>query len=382
MALPSGRSLLAITECLLMDIYSIWLLLEDVCRLDSAICSKKFRPDFLRIVSFDLLLFLREGIDISNRSHPSTRNHRYLRLSALNWIRRRGIHLATLRLPPAIKIDEREQECICGAIVSLINSQRLVKLETIDFNGCSYLNYSDMAVFVINDCYKSLKCIDIKGIYFPFNLLTCSGLEAIATHGWFDTTMVPLFEKCRRLRRFALLDPAIYDLSDDTLRSIASHSRFIEHLNLGNCPTIRDGQLITIIRSCPLIRVFCIDNSNISDASVLAIGENLPGLRQICLRNNSIISSRAIETLASKCPMLESIDLTQCPNMGDTTLIKIADHCSAELQGLSVYRCHSVTAIGLAYVKAKCSKLRRVGVQPDVLNSLRERFPYLGWVPW
>ena len=141
-------ALLALVEYLLWDIYSIWLLLEDVCRLDSAICAKWLRPDFLRIISSDLLLFLREEICI-------------LGLGELNWIRKKGIHLASLRLPPTHEIDGKEQECICASIASLINSNSIIKLEMIDFNWCTYIKDADLAA-ILSKSFRSIKIIDIR----------------------------------------------------------------------------------------------------------------------------------------------------------------------------------------------------------------------------
>ena len=72
--LPPG-ALLAIADDLLAD-YTIWLLLEDVCRLDSAVCSKIWRPPLLRLVSTKVLRFLREEIDVLDRENLCTTTHR------------------------------------------------------------------------------------------------------------------------------------------------------------------------------------------------------------------------------------------------------------------------------------------------------------------
>ena len=100
---------LSIADDLLADIYTLWLLLEDVCRLDSAVCSKRWRPPFLRLVSTKVLRFLREEIDVLDGDNLCTTTHRELRLPALNWILKRGIHLASLRLPYDDEIDEEEK---------------------------------------------------------------------------------------------------------------------------------------------------------------------------------------------------------------------------------------------------------------------------------
>lgn len=373
-------ALLDIIEYLLWDIYSVWLLLEDVCRLDSAICVKGLRPDFLRIISSDLLLFLREELSIRAMVEVTEleRSHRVLGLAALNWIRKRGIHLASLRLPPTNKIDIREQECICAHVASLFNSNSIVKLEMIDFRDCTYLEYSNIPYLVIAECYSTVKSIDVTGIQLPFNVARCVGLEALATNGWFVATMVKIFEKCPKLRIFVRHE-TIFGLSNEIVQSIATHSHLIEHLDLGRCSTMTDGNIMTILGSCPLLQVFRIDESNITDAAVLAIATMLPGLKSIGLSNTFTITSRAVETLASKCHELESIDLSLCPNVGDRALVKIADHCP-RLKELSVDRCHQITGVGLGYMAALCLCLERVLIPSSVyVQSLCNLFPTVRW---
>ena len=75
--LPPG-ALVAIPDDLLADIYTIWLLLKDVCRLDSAVCSKIWRPPLLRLVSTKVLRFLREEIDVLDPENLCTTTHRAL----------------------------------------------------------------------------------------------------------------------------------------------------------------------------------------------------------------------------------------------------------------------------------------------------------------
>lgn len=77
---------------------TIWLRLDDIGRLDSALCSNKWRPPFLRLVSTKVLRFLREEIDVLDSTNLCSRKHKALLLPALAWILKRGIHLASLNL--------------------------------------------------------------------------------------------------------------------------------------------------------------------------------------------------------------------------------------------------------------------------------------------
>jgi hypothetical protein len=106
--LPLG-ALLDIDQGPLYDILTEWLLLEDECHLDSALCQKwrRRRAEFLALISTEVLLFNRQKIVVeSNESFT----HSPLSAAALRWILKRGIHLALLNLPADVRYPEYRQQ--------------------------------------------------------------------------------------------------------------------------------------------------------------------------------------------------------------------------------------------------------------------------------
>ena len=398
--LPPG-ALLAIIDDLLMDIYTIWLRLKDICRLDSAVCAKWLRPNFLRLVSAKVMLFLREKIDVLDHKSLTTTKHEALRLPALNWILKRGIHLATLRLPTIGDISRSEQECICAVLASILNIGLLEKVEVINFKGCDYLSY--ISSEIIDQSSKSLKSIDITGTpYFPRNIGYCEGLEAFAATCVLEQSIVAVIGSCKKLRMLVCSFGS--NLSDGTMQSLQVHGRQLEHVFLEGCYEMTDAAINRIVESCPMLRVFGIKDSMISDmtmislsklcpllesvhigrniqltdASVFALAEMLPGLTHIGLDYLNI-TRRSVEKLASKCKMLKFIDLEMSMNVNDMTLMNISDHCS-NLRELSVRLCPDVTGVGFGYLAAKCSKLEHVRTNNlTVLTSLRQLAPHVRW---
>ena len=127
-------------------------------------------------------------------------------------------------------------------------------------------------------------------------------------------------------------------------------------------------------------RMFLAECHNLTDAAVLAVAERLPGLTHIDLTSFGridAITSSAVETLASKCRELDYIRLSDCPNVSDAALMKIAEHCS-KLRELHVYET-AVTAAVLAKLAIKCSKLKTVWVDDDFIDSLSQIFPHVDW---
>jgi hypothetical protein len=394
--LPSG-ALLDIDQGPLYDILTEWLRMEDVCHLDSALCQKwrRRREEFLALLATKVLLFNREEIKVlvdPNQDDPFT--HRALGAAALSWILKRGIHLASLRLPYSRVTFSAEQESIRvesirEAVASLALHGHLDKLETIHLSYCSYIKDADLTS-ILSKCYSSVKSIDIRGCIHlnesaAAHIKRCTKLEAFTPKGNESAAdMVEIFKACRKLRKvdFGSLGPR---LTDEVVQSVAVDCPLLEHLGLGCCYAVMDAAIRKVAESCPLLQFVDLRHTNISDtdvvalcnhcpllkrmflgrcghltdAAVLVVAERLPGLTHIDLDGITAITSSALETLASKCRELEFIEISYCPNVSDATLAKIAEHCS-KLEELRV-RGTAVSSVGVAEVRSKCTKLKIVG---------------------
>jgi hypothetical protein len=309
-----------------------------VCHLDSALCQKRRRPEFLALISTKVLLFNREKIDVvAPFSHISTM-HRALGPAELNWILKRNIHLASLRL--SYHIGAAEQQIIRKTVASLALNGRLDKLETISLNECDYIKDADLAA-ILSKCYRSAKSIDLRGCGLFENtaahIKRCTKLEAFAANGNESMAeIVEIVQSCRKLRKINLWQIGD-DLTDEVVQSVAAHCPLLEHLDLG-CSQVSDAVIRTVAESCPLLQWLNLEDTNITDATVvslckhcpflkrlyldecrhltdaavLAVAGRLPGLTHIGLYDIDAITSSAVETLVSKCRELDFIDLVNC----------------------------------------------------------------------
>jgi hypothetical protein len=179
-------ALLDIDQGPFYDIITEWLPIEAVCALDSALCQKWRRAEFLELLKTKVLLFNREEISIFTEPLGDSLTHRALGLAALNWVLKRGINLASLQLPPTGLISPPEQQSIRDAVASLTPDGRLDKLETISLNECSYINDADLAA-ILSKCYRSAKSIDIQEceltVSSAVHIKRCTKLEAFASNG-------------------------------------------------------------------------------------------------------------------------------------------------------------------------------------------------------
>jgi hypothetical protein len=125
--LPPG-ALLDIADDLLYDIFTEYVQIEDMCRLDSALCQKSRRPEFLRLVSTKVLLFNREQINVMCPDILNTLTHNALGAAALNWILKRGIHLASVCLGDHGLESAEQAEAVYTALANLAYQGRLDKV--------------------------------------------------------------------------------------------------------------------------------------------------------------------------------------------------------------------------------------------------------------
>jgi hypothetical protein len=381
-----------------------------VCGLDSALCNKWRRAEFLELVSRRVLLFNREEIDVL-KLRLTTRVHNYLGAVALRWIQKRGIHLASLVLADSSDINAAEQQCIRESVASLALNGLLDKLETCDLNGCSYIKNADLAA-ILSKCYGSIKSMGIQDcgliVSSAAHIKRCTRLEAFDANGTESPAeMVAIFESCRKLRSVDLQDLG-HRLTDEVLFSVAAHFPLMERINIQCCNTVSDAAIRALAESCPLLQsIFLVDTAitdatvvtmcmrcpllkliyiggcdNLTDAAVLAVAERLPGLTEISLGGIDAITSSAVKVLVSKCRDLEVINMAYCPNINDGTLARIAEHCS-RLGELRINGCLNVTAVGLAEVATECARLHTVqignGLGEAAVAALREMFPHVVW---
>jgi hypothetical protein len=249
--------MLDIPDDLLYDIFTINLRMIDVCGLDSALCNKKRRPEFLRVVSTKVLLFNREYIDVVSRLENSCKNLP-LRSQQLAWILKRGINLASLQIRRYT--SDTENAKIRKAVASLVRNGQLDRLETIDAYFCSYIKDQDLAA-LLSTCNKSVKSIDLRTDHksglttsSAAHIKRCTRLEAFGAHGNESAAdLVDIFQACPKLRYVDL--QAFRGTSRGvTLMMIEEHCAKLEALEVAGCPSVSGAGLALVAKQCSKLK--------------------------------------------------------------------------------------------------------------------------------
>jgi len=133
-----------------------------------------------------------------------------------------------------------------------------------------------------------------------------------------------------------------FQITDDTLQSIAEHCTGLQSLSLNYCRLITDTGLITISEHCPNLQSIKIyECHQITYASIISISTHCTGLQLLNLGRCHQIRDASIIPISEKCTGLKSLDVSY-NRITDASLIAIAKNCTG-LQYLSTYRCDGLS---------------------------------------
>ncbi|GKZ00589.1 hypothetical protein MPSEU_001011100 [Mayamaea pseudoterrestris] len=195
------------------------------------------------------------------------------------------------------------------------------------------------------------------------------------------------------LKKLRYLDVSRCCLLDDGTLALLSHlSETLEVLYIKGLKRVTDVGLTALARSCYRLRtldISCIHQ--ITDASAMQIGQHLPNLRALYLRDNYMLTNESIDVITSNCKELEQLTLWGCICMKHLTFRRDLMYVSAieNLQTLNFWGCHGLTdeaaqaIAGMANLKtliaAECHRftdafVTEVSAHVPQLNHLNLRY--------
>ncbi|XP_078448568.1 RNI-like superfamily protein [Wolffia australiana] len=230
---------------------------------------------------------------------------------------------------------------------------RFWRLVSLNLGNCKGI--SDAGMEALGRDLSSLQSLDVTGC----RKLTDNGLKAVAGG-------------CPKLKTLNVSGCKL--LTDELLHSLAKHCRGLKHLGLAGCHNITARGLISLGHGCKRLSFLdvskcdkvnddgvsaiakssssslktlkLLDCANLGDSSVLAMAEHCENLDTVVLGGCRRISEAALKALvAACCSSIRILKMDWCPGVGDSLVSSVLAKCR-RLERLDVSCCDRVTDVG------------------------------------
>ena len=402
-----------------------WLSNADVCKLDTAFCSKEMRSNFLNL--------LKSGI-IFLHTPKLTKIEEIC--SWVAWVVQRKVCIGSCHLSSAVppdlymrffasackklkrvaifsnhEIDTRSEycsmiatiACYCTNIteIQLQNGACLGSLENL-----LYTNQGSLTVINLMNC--DLSELKIRNIHLPYLkrlfLESYAGVSETVVSRFLQaapnleiliceslSTFLPGLRMPKTLRVLILLNSQ--QLTDAMFYNIAHTCAQLELVAFCSCPLLTDASLVELALHAKRLSVLYLGaNTNFSDAALEAIavhcGEHLKhvgingcgritnaGFNRINERCHQLegmhiglmeqISTAAVASVLRVNPLLREVTLGSYSEEEGDVLLTVISTCCPLLEYLDLYELKGYTEAGVFAVIEACPQLRTLVVDPD-----------------
>ena len=285
---------LSLQSCVL----GTWLTNADVCKLDSAFCSKAMRPQFLNITNSEVVLLhspkLTELKEIS---------------SWMEWVVKRKVRITACHISSAI------HSVLYMSFFKAVG-ERLTRL-AIFANRHRYTKSNYVSMIATAACFcTSLRSIQIQ------NCECLSSLENLLHACQKSLTVLNLF----------WCDLAAFRAKD-------LHLPALKRLVLEQCSGVSETAMAAFLEASPNLEIL-----NCRDLYFLAPTLSVSAhLRVLLLSKSHQFDDEAFCNLVNRCPLLEVVRLSECTQLTDVSVVELAHHADF-LSGL--YLCENSSFTG------------------------------------
>nr|AFI78802.1 F-box family protein [Chlorokybus atmophyticus] len=184
-----------------------------------------------------------------------------------------------------------------------------------------------------------------------------------------DTALAWLATQCPQLQ---VLDVSACSLvSDEGLQHVGAHCRSIQVVNITDCskvtdegvsaianPQLRhvfasgskitDVTLLVLAETCKQLQILAVGNCAVSDVGLLSIGANCTSLIYFnCFGCTQGVSDVGIEHIAENSRELEELEISNCQQISDRSLIAVSRHTGEGVKMLYAAFCPELRDTGL-----------------------------------
>jgi hypothetical protein len=364
--------LFRLPEVLVHSVLLSWVRVKDLVRLDSAVCTRTERMNFLTLVC-DAKFVIQNACVYTNRGE-----HRVKTDLLASWAIRR--HIATAELTVTCVLAENRS-----------NRQAYLQRHGKHVRRIRIRSYLIVTNYL--ELFRDLceGCPNVRIAYCEADVPP-TAQSYIAAH-WTQLThltmlvkdnrsdMISIAANCQSLVELALTShsasaqllpveffdvcaPAFQKLTfshgrigSAQLKALAARCPLLQELTAHSATFDSDACRVLASCCCELRCLQCPFNDRVTDLALLAIARN-GILATLCVDGCRLVTDAGLQAVVAYCPLLEDVSINVCIALTDVTLIAIGQHCR-NLRVLSM-KSASVTHVGLTAVAAGCPLLQEL----------------------
>lgn len=395
----------AIVSILLTD----WLQIQDVARLDSAICQATSRQQFIQLAYAGGLVYNTRHVVY----HTSECIRKLPTIGLLQWTKLRGACISAIAITQDLTDDAEHRSTVlsstgasnrsifyvlsklsdlywkqtwnellshCPNVVELVCHSAFGPSECVQIGQ----TWPDLESIQLGD-YATDDCLHNIGLYYH-KLRRFHGGAGFSrrntTKGWCNF----IRQVGRTLEHIEGFEYGNEAFDAELFAAIAEHCRNLKSY-AADCSAMKREHLAGILQGCPYLTSLTLRSAGgMDDNETLQLIADKCGSRLKILRLSdwSNITDAGVVGLLEVCRNLEALELSDVPELSDATFEAIGRYCP-QLQDLNLFCLHRLGSEGLCLIAAGCPKLQRLtivfaGVQDTGLISVLTNCPLLKYL--
>jgi hypothetical protein len=413
---PPDRSeqVLGITRDVVAEIFSSWITVRDLIKLESACCSAKSKSFFDERIL---------GLLLTRKVHGAV-----ARRGVLDWLLKRQIPCEALDFESGghVASDVQRYLCLYGNAVHFLclgqqvkiveicrllpNLQELTNLPEKDVSSTDTIEY-------IQSCCPKLQSLQLVG---QKNIFMESRVGADGWRNLQELELVMVAKSNETLQAIVSTNPTLrtiaihrsgwYLYARPAVEIIVQHCPLLEHLKLGAYHQfLYDEHLIALATHCPLLKLMDFSgrerswtgagldyyikhcgnltsldlnyaDTMVDDSLLLAMGQHLQKLETLNIARCVLVTNEGICALAQGCSILHMLDVSYCDKVSHDGVCEVLRYCDQlrELRIIALPRLDSAAFVAaftqcgrsLRYITTDNLLLKR---EPSLLSVLQRR---------
>jgi hypothetical protein len=427
-AVSANMSLICdLSEVLIDSLLLSWVKVEDVGRLDSAMCNKFQRAVFLSLINRDKFVLDHSSVRQDRGEPVDSRVDQFIswilarhiavaELSVstslvndtdkrLKYLQHHGKHIKRVTLGDGAGVPRKcksaiEDLCGCCPNVTLFESSIPLPAATYtaiaNWKKLTHLTLEDYTVgdefLSIGEYCQSLLELNMWGRRIPqlqkFFKVCSPNLQSIGMQTSLEPEdYVSIASRCHMLRKlegptdlmddtalialgsgcplFSALDLEYNRLVTDAGLVAFSRNGALTDLWLDSCDRLTDQGFRAVAQCSPLLQHVGFNNCTVTDITLIALGRHCHDLRKLTISDASV-TGEGLAAIGAGCPLLEEVNAWDCDGIGPA-IAAIARGCP-RLRVLAASEADVPAAAVLALAEC-CPLLEEVGVSGEEIGD-------------